>query len=268
MYQVEYRKATAEQDWLAIHFETFHINEIFLAEKFVSRPDISIIFHFKDTPLILSEANVKLEPFFVAPIISQSLVMSFYGSMDSFIVTCKPTVFSRIFGINLSLISELSINLPHAIFYPVWNDLSALETIGERIDYFSKFINKIQNTAYVPDPVDQLYDKIIEKGTTTLLKDIMYDFYVCKRTLERNFIRRTGVSPKTLMRIVRLDYLLTKISDGNAIDYQDMVFDGKYFDQSHLINDFKSIVGETPGSFLKRNLQLTKMFSGRVNRNV
>ena len=108
----------------------------------------------------------------------------------------------------------------------------------------------------------------MEKGTTTLLKDIVRECPACQRTLERNFIKRTGVTPKTLMRIVRLDYLWTKIKDENAIDYQELVFDGNYFDQAHFINDFKSIIGETPNYFFNRNLQITKMFSGRAEGTI
>jgi len=268
MFNVEYCKATTDQDWLVRQFEAFHFDQPFLTEKFIPRPDVSIIFHFKDTPLILNEKKIQLEPFFAAPIIPKSLLLNFHGLMDTFVVICKPTVFSRIFGIDLSPMPRHSITLPHSIFYPAWDALSALKTTSERIDYFIRFINKVQNTPYIPDAVDQLYDKILEKGTTTLLKDIMQDCCACKRTLERNFIKRTGVSPKTVMRIIRLDYLWSKIIDEGAIDYQELVFDGNYFDQAHFINDFKNIVGETPSFFFKRNLQLTKMFSGREITNM
>jgi hypothetical protein len=41
-----------------------------------------------------------------------------------------------------------------------------------------------------------------------------------------------------------------------------MVFEGNYFDQSHFINDFKSIIGEkSPGDFFNRNLTVVKMFA-------
>lgn len=261
MFQLECYKAAFGQNWLIRQFETFHFNEPFTEERFIPRPDISIIFHFKDTPLILRENDIKLVPYFATPIISRSLILHCHGLMETFVVICKPTVFSRIFEINLSSESGHIINLPNNIFYPVWNDLSALKSLEERISYFVSFIDQIQETTYIPDEVDHLYDKIIEKGTTTLLKDIMLDCSVSKRTLERNFIRRAGISSKKLMRIVRLNYLMQKIKDRSDVDYQDLVLEGNYFDQAHFINDFKDIVGETPSTFLKRDLHLTKMFS-------
>ena len=44
------------------------------------------------------------------------------------------------------------------------------------------------------------YSKVV--STKNLLKDIIIDCPICQRTLERNFIKRTGVTPKMLMRTV------------------------------------------------------------------
>jgi AraC-like DNA-binding protein len=184
--------------------------------------------------------------------------------MDTFVVNCKPTVFSQIFGIDLTPVPKRSINLPHQPFFSLWVEMKDLNSTNQRIAYFTHFINSIQKIPYCPDSVDLLYDKILEKGITTPLKEIMQDCNASKSTLLRKFIKRTGVSPKTLARVVRLNYLWTKIKDEHAIDYQDLVFDGNYFDQSHFINDFKAIIGETPSYFFNRNLNVVKMFSGKL----
>lgn len=131
---------------------------------------------------------------------------------------------------------------------------------------FSEFINSTRSTPYVPDVVDVFYNKIVEKSVTTPLKDIVRECYVSKSTLMRKFVMRTGVSPKTLARIVRLNYAWYQIMDENTVDYQDLVFYGNYFEQSHFINDFKSIVGETPGHFFQRDLDIVKIFSGKTSK--
>ena len=264
MFQVKHFNVLATQNWLIRQFEFFQFEDSFLMEKFVPRPDISIIFHFKNAPLIIGDKEICLEPFFCTPILSKSLSLTFRGTMDTFVVACKPTVLSHIFNLDLSPVPQCSIALPYNIFYPLWSDLSKLKTPQERIDAFNRFIDIFQKTDYIPDAIDIFYDKIIERGVTTLLKDIMRDCPACQRTLERNFIKRTGVCPKTLARILRIDYLWTKIKEERAIDYQELIFNGHYFDQAHFINDFKSIIGETPGNFFNRNLHLSKMFSGRI----
>ncbi len=255
-------------DWLVRQFVAFDVSDSLLSEKFIPRPDISIIFHFKSRPLLMEKEDILLEPLFATSIISQPIVMNLHGPMDTFVAICKPTVLTRIFGLNLDYIPKRSIDLPHTVFQPLWDKLSQLTTTEERINCFTDFINSSCKQPYCPDTVDLFYDKIIEKGTNMLLKDIVNDCPACRRTLERNFKKRTGVSPKKLMRIVRFDYLWNKIKNENAIDFQDLVFDGNYFDQAHFIKDFKAITGEKPSFFFNRNLQITKMLSGRAEGTI
>lgn len=263
MLQVEYHEVPSEAKWLIKQFETFQLNEPYLTELFVPRPDISIIFHFKSTPHLVNTTCTPLEPFFATSVVSKSLEMQMNGPMDTFVVICKPTVFSRFFAIDVSQPNSQCITLPQELFYPVWEDLAHLNTAEERINYFTTFLNSIQTTPYIPDMIDELYDDLIHAGKTTLLKNIMSRFPVTHRTLERRFMKRTGVSPKTLMRIVRLDNVWTPINGSTTIDYQKLVYDGNYCDQAHFIKDFKSVINETPSRFFKRNLQLIKLFSGR-----
>ena len=263
MFDVKIHESSAENDWLVRQFEILKFADANLEEKFIPRPDISIVFHFKDQPLISSEKKIQLEPYFVGPIVPSSMVLNFHGEMDTFIAICKPTVFTRVFNVNLTPVKKRSINLPAAIFSKLWSDLKQLETTEERIDHFTSFVNSYQPTPYQPDAIDLFYNKITRQNGEVHLKDLARECPACERTLERNFVKRTGVTPKMLMRIVRLDALWAKIKEQQKIDFQELVFDGHFYDQAHFIKDFKSIMHETPGSFFNRNLQLAKMFSGK-----
>ncbi len=183
--------------------------------------------------------------------------------MDTLAVTCKASVFSGLFGLDMSPTPNRSIRLSGPGFFDLWKTMADLGTTTERIACFSDFIRSAQKTPYQPDAVDILYDKILEKSIHTPLKEIMRECNASKSTLLRKFIGRTGVHPKTLARIVRIDYLWTKIRDERAVDYQELVVDGNYFDQSHFINDFRNIIGETPGFFFSRNLDIVKKFSAK-----
>lgn len=264
MFKVEYHEADGAYNWLIRQIEVFRFDGAFHTEKFIPRPDLSMIFHFGYAPLIVEDKEEQLPPFFAAPIISKSLTMSCMGCMDSFVVVCKPTAFSRLFHIDMTAQQSGAVPLAYDRFHPLWVKLSQQSDTRVRIADFQHFIDTCTPQPYQPDAIDQLYDKIIRNGATQLLKEIMQDCPACNRTLERNFIRRTGVSPKRLMRIVRLNYLWTQINEHRAVSYQDLVFDGNYFDQAHFIKDFKSIIGEPPSYFFNRNLHITKLFSGRA----
>jgi|SRR5699024_3061615 len=262
MMNVELYNSDKSNEWLIRQFEAYRYEGAPFADTFFPRPYVSIVFHFNDSALISDKTSILLEPYFVAPIIPRAITLQFQSSMDTLAITCKASVFSRMFELDMSPISKRSIDLPENIFHPIWKDMSNLKSTIERIAYFTDFINSKQDMPYAPDAVDTLYNKIIENGISTPLKEIIKDCYASKSTLLRKFLKRTGVNPKALARIVRLDYLWTKIREEQSINYQELVFYGNYFDQSHFINDFSTIIGETPSYFFNRNLNTVKSFSG------
>lgn len=269
MQRLEHVSQPAENyNWLIQNFESYRFNDIVIADKFLPRPYVSLIFHFKDCPTVQKGVSIALDSFFVGPIISRAFTLQFQGNLDTFTITCKASVFSRLFQLDLSPVAKQSIDLPKSIFLPLWKQLSQLESISDRINVFYSFIDIVQTTSYLPDAVDKLYDQILEKSIHYSVKRMIQDSSASKSTLFRKFLKRTGVSPKTMARIVRFNYLWTRINNEQAIDYQDLVFEGNFFDQSHFINDFKAIIGETPHYFFNRNLEVVKLFSGREFRHL
>lgn len=262
MPTVEIFDSDPRNNWLVQQFESFLFNGSTVADKVIPRPCVFLVFHFNQRPVILGQPPNLLEPMFVAPIVPEAIVLEFQGRMDSFVIGCKASVFSRLFNVDMSPVRKRSITLPEEIFAPLWVKLAKLNTSEQRSACFTEFIHALSSTPYRPDAVDFFYDKIIEKSISTPLCEILRECPISKSSMQRKFIKRTGVSPKTLARIVRLNYLWQKIQNEKAINYQELVFEGNYFDQSHFINDFKYIIGETPTVFFKRNLNTVKLFSG------
>ncbi len=83
MMDVEHIDGDENNQWLIRQFETYRFNGLALEDKFIPRPYISILFHFKERPFIADESPLKLEPYFVAPIIPKAITLKFHGSMDT-----------------------------------------------------------------------------------------------------------------------------------------------------------------------------------------
>lgn len=262
MIKVETFNSKNCDGWLINQFEVYSYNGLPLADRVIPRPYVFVVFHFKDCPAIEMEDSKYLEPVFLAPIVQQAITLEFYNNMDTLVVICKASVFSRLFNIDMSPVKKKSITLPENHFLPLWDEMNDLSSTPDRITYFSNFISSVQSTPYAPDAIDIFYDKILEKSISTPLNEIMKECHESRSSLLRKFVRRTGVSPKTLARIVRLNYLWDKIKHEKAVDFQELIFYGNYFDQSHFIKDFKQMIGETPTYFFKRNLDIVKAFSG------
>ena len=77
---------------------------------------------------------------------------------------------------------------------------------------------------------------------------------VTTRHLHRAFVENIGVGPKEFARSVRLQRALRLAATSR--DWGRIAIDAGYYDQSHLIADFRDLVGLTPGAFLKRASEL------------
>ncbi len=262
--EVEYFPAGKESDWLVKQFEAIHFRGPGqILEKFIPREDVSLVFHFSTPPFMLQPVEGTLPRYFLTPILSRANLMRIEGGCETFIATCRPTVLSRILGMNMDPASQIWLNPPEALFFPLWKQLALLPGNEERIHCFQAFLQKMWPETYMPDPVDLLYDEIVRNGVKHPLQLLVKNLAWSERTFQRQFRKRLGVSPKRLVRIVRINYLWEKIKSGQPIDYQSLVYEGNFFDQAHFIKDFKAITGETPDAFFHRDLQNVKIMSGK-----
>ena len=69
-----------------------------------------------------------------------------------------------------------------------------------------------------------------------------------RRRLERAFDQDLGIPPKLFARIVRLTSVLARLDDDARGPAVDMALEAGYFDQSHLLRDFRDLAGGAPRS--------------------
>lgn len=73
------------------------------------------------------------------------------------------------------------------------------------------------------------------------------------RQLQRLFRKYIGVSPKWVIKRFRLQEAAERIEQDVATSWADLAVELGYFDQAHLINDFKAVLGISPATYKKRN---------------
>ncbi|MBN1952990.1 MAG: AraC family transcriptional regulator [Bacteroidales bacterium] len=203
------------------------------------------------------------ESFIVLPKLNSTLI-EIGLPIESLIVLFKTAVLTRSLGLSL----DQSSSRPHIgadIFggYPMYDKLKEFDRMEDRIAFFESYLKKHYPVAgYVPDEIDKIYHEIMSLAWKLPIQSIVSEHKISSRTFRRNFVRRTGISAKSLARIVRVNYLWQKISSGEFTDFQTSVYFGNFHDQSHFIRDFKMIVGETPRAFFSRNLEQVRIISG------
>ncbi|HEX5551937.1 MAG TPA: AraC family transcriptional regulator, partial [Chitinophagaceae bacterium] len=74
--------------------------------------------------------------------------------------------------------------------------------------------------------------------------------YLSVRQLERSFIRYIGISPKTYYRMHRFLQLLQAKNNAPEEKWGSLAHEFGYYDQMHLVKEFKDFLKVTPSSFV------------------
>lgn len=72
------------------------------------------------------------------------------------------------------------------------------------------------------------------------------------RTLRRRFTEQIGLTPKAFGRVRRLHRLLASLPVDGEVDWARAAAEYGFFDQAHLINDFRGLTGMTPSAYRPR----------------
>jgi AraC-like DNA-binding protein len=65
----------------------------------------------------------------------------------------------------------------------------------------------------------------------------------------RRFAETVGITPKRYARVLRFNALLPRLARAGPRDWADVAAEGGYFDQSHLIHEFRQLAGITPAEY-------------------
>lgn len=79
------------------------------------------------------------------------------------------------------------------------------------------------------------------------------------RHLERLFQEQIGTTPKRFARVLRFQAVAAEIAADPARTFTDISIERGYFDQAHMIRDFVTIAGTTPGEFQRSMGALTRV---------
>jgi AraC-like DNA-binding protein len=128
----------------------------------------------------------------------------------------------------------------------VWRDAP------ERITIPALEAALLQRLAPDRDPrVDAAVEKIIRGAGR--IEEIAREIGISRQHLARQFQHHVGVSPKTFARLMRFRRLLSALPENP--DWADVAAQHGYYDQAHLIDEFRELAGETPNAFHFSNRQ-------------
>src|ERR1700674_4318786 len=96
-------------------------------------------------------------------------------------------------------------------------------------------------------------------GGLMSISDLANRIGLSARQLERRFRTEVGIGPKLFGRMKRFQRVFRTIDDPK-LNWVDVAVDCGYYDQSHLIRDFREFSGDTPTALLAAEFDLTRHF--------
>ncbi len=102
---------------------------------------------------------------------------------------------------------------------------------------------------------------IREGGGRARIDDVARSLGWSRRRIERAFARDLGIRPKVYARIVRLNAVLATLDDAERPRAVDLALEAGYFDQAHLLRDFRILAGRTPRSRRESDGEMARHFT-------
>lgn len=170
------------------------------------------------------------------------------GRIGAFIVVLQPYALALLTGLPANSFTDRVLPLGQ-----VWGGEAAvlerqlLNATGDqqRLDMVQRFL--LQRDALLPDPAITYSVDWLANQEAPGIEALASELGIARRTLERIFQRGIGVSPKQFAGILRTQHFLKALHQTESLTQ--LAYEFGYYDQSHLIRDFKTKTGITPGKY-------------------
>lgn len=152
--------------------------------------------------------------------------------------------------------------MPGARLDDAWEALRRAGSVERQVAILDQHLAQVFAAGRQPDSrVEAAVQSIRASGGTCPLEQVATDLGTTPRHLQRLFAAGVGISPKLLARITRFQRVFAaRRSDPASLSR--IAAECGYFDQSHLIRDFRDFAGGAPATFLATMPEFTRFFIG------
>lgn len=112
--------------------------------------------------------------------------------------------------------------------------------------YFLGLLDRVRPV----DAIGRALDLLMVPGPMVPVASVARQVGVSVRRLERSALDLAGMPPKTLSRIARFQRAI-RLKDRSHLSWTDVAHAMDYYDQMHMIRDFRAFAGHAPGRAMK-----------------
>jgi AraC-like DNA-binding protein len=137
----------------------------------------------------------------------------------------------------------------------LWASVKAGKTDEGRIKIVQAFlVSHLPNAKAQLSIIDEAVELIDHLKGSISVETVAEQLKISRRYLEKKFLEKVGVSPKFYARIKRFSHLSNVLAHSPKVDWQDIVHQSGFHDQSHLVKEFMEFNQMNPSDYhLKHN---------------
>lgn len=178
---------------------------------------------------------------------------SFTGSVLSFGIFLRPFASWQLFRIPPAEFADQQFE-GRDVFGPwiteLWTKLGECETFSDRIRVATKTLLPFAEHA-TPETRTMATAQNLFRGDSGMrIQQLARESCMSIRTYERKFVAETGFSPKLFARLRRFQMALDR-KRASGTRWLDVAHDLGYFDQMHMVKDFRAFGGEAPSRLIQ-----------------
>jgi len=135
-----------------------------------------------------------------------------------------------------------------------------LPDVNDKVAALQKVLLRILHNSKTDFGLLRIAGRIVESSGMISVDDLANDAGLSSRQLERRFLSEVGVGPKLLSRILRFQDVFRAV-DANESSWPTVAVYCGYYDQAHLIRDFRQFAHDTPVVLFAQQSALTESFT-------
>jgi len=216
-----------------------------------------LIFYFKDKPESLDDKKQVSDPILITGQLKNFYDLKISGDLELFSIDFHPHGLSMFLDLPMKEIFNHSIPLRfvlHDTVNQLEDELSSADSHEERVKITENFlISRLRKNEkkYHYDKIRNLINLINKEKGLVDINTLVADTFLSRKQFERVFAEIIGTSPKQFLKVVRFQNAIYEKTQNPDLNLTELAYKCGYFDQAHMINDFKTLSGYTPLQYFK-----------------
>ena len=185
-------------------------------------------------------------------------------------IVFRPNGFHRIFSLpakdtnNFIIYADDIFDKEVRFFYEQLSMAGSLVQMGALANTWLLGYLKKQKHSYCNDAIEMCSNHIIKNHGRTSVEKLSLYANMSIRNFERRFVEQVGVTPKLLCCTTRFNHALSLKLKKPWKSWSVIADESGYFDQMHLVKDFKRFAGTSPAVFLQQTPLSNEKYTSRV----